>query len=1577
MDYSDELLNLHKLRSQVCDRITAHLGPGGVVTPDNKQRVSGWDKLFDFVCHQSPCVSVPACQSCIGLVANGKFSSSFLLQALLSCSAYKTDFFGLALLAAELDNLKGLDGAAAAGESALLQLARRDRCNLHQVVQAVACCCHGNLANLEQFLATGSSFFTYCLTELNRPGNTLAIRLSILDLLESFYNNSLIVYDLLSNALATVVERRPSDAETLAYAWLLIERLSERWQVGELTLCKRFTLLISCVHCLCSSLSVGCRIPNYALDFLIRQLKPDDKDCVVARRFLGAHLLISAASLLLPGWWAACPDLWKLMELAIESAPRAWLAGHVYLPLIACLSIRGTGCLDSDSEASAASASSCAAIATRLLESGLGQPDSPLPDPPPADDMPDLLISVLTNPDSFPTASQLSVVKLICGLAKLDNKSEAEFNRRCERVWLDAEVNLATSLQHRLTRLAPLASQLLWPCRSVASYRLALSSMLTQLTRLSAGGSNNRLAQSLPLALLLHQMRWHRQPRLLAVALDCLGDLAGTAAASRAMQAAVRLAATCSAACYPSLLHSAVRLWSRDDRLFSQLERLLSTWPRAADSADSKRLELARYRAYIRLAELAPSQRAIVYLDRVFRLATDPNSPDELIVLAIEFIRLLVLAKEMELESTLSRLAPNVTDSGQRASQHLHRRPKLLAAMCRLTGTAGCVRLETEQYQSFIADRVTWLWHLVADSPKRSVSCAALAALGNFRLEDFRPSREVLALCGSQLPPGCSVALLTDSDGTADEQASDREGLGERQQLLPGSVWPQIASQFLHDELDRSSALAFLSGLATKELASLPHRHQSLTSRSAEPGPSSQSSSPLVRHLASQVQSRLQQPGAEPETVAHLCDAHLRVCRSPSLTDLRLLVIESRRLPFEGSRHCLLGIVESWTDFAARLLQTLKSADLTAGQGPKKQQRPQKQSTEADWMQCVDTVVSAATKATHFTAFPLALTGLAGALTAAAGEAAGGNSGSDAAAASWCHSLFNSISAAAFGDRPVVPATGTAAAPADAVLWRRAGGDSALRCAALLCLPAASAAAAAAAAATATTEEPPDLLSLASRLLTSLEQQQQQQQQQSQLLAATGLACGDLLSRCISSCPASAVAPLCSRFSRCALAGPPGSGGSLLGLAKLAPALLLSGSADLTAQFSLTASELLKHANYDNEDLCLAVSAHLALALVSGRELRTSSSSEQSSVRDIVESLLLAQRSDTAGTVEAIRGTSRGLLIRALLALRDARQSAVEQLRAAYLQLQRAVNYQSGDGGFHSAVAALAAALGSEYQWCRLPLPPAAVRRAGLSEDRYHGDLSAAWNSTTPATGAGVAWILGNLTNWYSVASLKTDAHLWHRLSDTLDYLPDTSLLRAIVATLVAKDSSPELRHLCLDCLLSCTEQGPNTSARPLPPMDWAPAVRQLLLGPARQAQAVQCSLAKLLTRLLQFEPLPPGLLPLLQDCLQLPLLSCWCVSAASRLLHASVSSATVHSKLDSACRSFLAQQLLPSLLHQAALGRRPGLARCLVRAYCRLADCGQLDCQTAGWVREAADSLLQSADSLPDGVRALADRLL
>uniref|UniRef100_A0A1I8IZD7 Protein kinase domain-containing protein n=1 Tax=Macrostomum lignano TaxID=282301 RepID=A0A1I8IZD7_9PLAT len=595
--------------------------------------------------------------------------------------------------------------------------------------------------------------------------------------------------------------------------------------------------------------------------------------------------------------------------------------------------------------------------------------------PPPADDMPDLLISVLTNPDSFPTASQLSVVKLICGLAKLDNKSEAEFNRRCERVWLDAEVDLATSLQHRLTRLAPLASQLLWPCRSVASYRLALSSMLTQLTRLSAGGSNNRLAQSLPLALLLHQMRWHRQPRLLAVALDCLGDLAGTAAAGRAMQAAcgsgpetTRSSPSWNGCCPPGP------------------EQPI---PLIANASNS-----LAYRAYIRLAELAPSQRAIVYLDRVFRLATDPNSPDELIVLAIEFIRLLVLAKELELQSTLNRLAPNVTDSGQRTSQHLHRRPKLLAAMCRLTGTAGCVRLETEQYQSFIADRVTWLWHLVADSPKRSVSCAALAALGNFRLEDFRPSREVLALCGSQLPPGCSVALLTDSDGIADEQASDREGLGERLQLLPGSVWPQIASQFLHDELDRSSALAFLSGLATKELASLPHRHQSLTSRSAEPGPPSQSSSPLVRHLASQVQSRLQQPGAEPETVAHLCDAHLRVCRSPSLTDLRLLVIESRRLPFEGSRHCLLGIVESWTDFAARLLQTLKSAELTAAQGPKKQQRPQKQSTEADWMQCVDTVVSAATKSAHCTAFPLALTGLAGALTAAAGEAAGGNSGS-------------------------------------------------------------------------------------------------------------------------------------------------------------------------------------------------------------------------------------------------------------------------------------------------------------------------------------------------------------------------------------------------------------------------------------------------------------------------------------------------------------------------------------------------------------------------------------------------------
>uniref|UniRef100_A0A1I8GQ78 DUF2428 domain-containing protein n=1 Tax=Macrostomum lignano TaxID=282301 RepID=A0A1I8GQ78_9PLAT len=663
---------------------------------------------------------------------------------------------------------------------------------------------------------------------------------------------------------------------------------------------------------------------------------------------------------------------------------------------------------------------------------------------------------------------------------------------------------------------------------------------------------------------------------------------------------------------------------------------------------------------------------------------------------------------------------------------------------------------------SFIADRVTWLWHLVADSPKRSVSCAALAALGNFRLEDFRPSREVLALCRRLLRGACS----RDSDGTADEQASDREG------------WARDSS-------------------CCQSRAIQPVQQPS----SETPGISGAVPASAARSGARNRGSPVRCPPA-------------RVCRSPSLTDLRLLVIESRRLPFEGSRHCLLGIVESWTDFAARLLQTLKSADLTAGQGPKKQQRPQKQSTEADWMQCVDTVVSAATKATHFTAFSSGPDRLGW----RADRCGWGGCG-------WCHSLFNSISAAAFGDRPVVPATGTAAAPADAVLWRRAGGDSALRCAALLCLPAASAAAAAAAAATATTEEPPDLLSLASRLLTSLEQQQQQQQQQSQLLAATGLACGDLLSRCISSCPASAVAPLCSRFSRCALAGPPGSGGSLLGLAKLAPALLLSGSADLTAQFSLTASELLKHANYDNEDLCLAVSAHLALALVSGRELRTSSSSEQSSVRDIVESLLLAQRSDTAGTVEAIRGTSRGLLIRALLALRDARQSAVEQLRAAYLQLQRAVNYQSGDGGFHSAVAALAAALGSEYQWCRLPLPPAAVRRAGLSEDRYHGDLSAAWNSTTPATGAGVAWILGNLTNWYSVASLKTDAHLWHRLSDTLDYLPDTSLLRAIVATLVAKDSSPELRHLCLDCLLSCTEQGPNTSARPLPPMDWAPAV--------------------------------------------------------------------------------------------------------------------------------------------------------
>uniref|UniRef100_A0A1I8FP52 ACB domain-containing protein n=1 Tax=Macrostomum lignano TaxID=282301 RepID=A0A1I8FP52_9PLAT len=56
--------------------------------------VSGWDKLFDFCpATNLPCVSVPACQSCIGLVANGKFSSSFLLQALLRLFwLNKTDF---------------------------------------------------------------------------------------------------------------------------------------------------------------------------------------------------------------------------------------------------------------------------------------------------------------------------------------------------------------------------------------------------------------------------------------------------------------------------------------------------------------------------------------------------------------------------------------------------------------------------------------------------------------------------------------------------------------------------------------------------------------------------------------------------------------------------------------------------------------------------------------------------------------------------------------------------------------------------------------------------------------------------------------------------------------------------------------------------------------------------------------------------------------------------------------------------------------------------------------------------------------------------------------------------------------------------------------------------------------------------------------------------------------------------------------------------------------------------------------------------------------------------------------------
>uniref|UniRef100_A0A1I8FTZ2 DUF3322 domain-containing protein n=1 Tax=Macrostomum lignano TaxID=282301 RepID=A0A1I8FTZ2_9PLAT len=70
---------------------------------------------------------------------------------------------------------------------------------------------------------------------------------------------------------------------------------------------------------------------------------------------------------------------------------------------------------------------SCAAMSNPpTREKRLGQPDSrSARNPPPADDMPDLLISVLTNPDSFPTG--ISAVKYEVNLwlsQGWNNKSE-------------------------------------------------------------------------------------------------------------------------------------------------------------------------------------------------------------------------------------------------------------------------------------------------------------------------------------------------------------------------------------------------------------------------------------------------------------------------------------------------------------------------------------------------------------------------------------------------------------------------------------------------------------------------------------------------------------------------------------------------------------------------------------------------------------------------------------------------------------------------------------------------------------------------------------------------------------------------------------------------------------------------------------------------------------------------------------------------------------------------------------------------------------------------------------------------
>uniref|UniRef100_A0A1I8F5A0 SAM domain-containing protein n=1 Tax=Macrostomum lignano TaxID=282301 RepID=A0A1I8F5A0_9PLAT len=270
-------------------------------------------------------------------------------------------------------------------------------------------------------------------------------------------------------------------------------------------------------------------------------------------------------------------------------------------------------------------------------------------------------------------------------------------------------------------------------------------------------------------------------------------------------------------------------------------------------------------------------------------------------------------------------------------------------------------------------------------------------------------------------------------------------------------VWPQIASQFLHDELDRSSALAFLSGLATKELASLPIGSQSLTSRQSR-------GRPAMRHLASQVQSRLQAAGAEPETVSHLWRRPpARVPKSHPDRSSPLLVIESRRLPVRGEPP--LPAWALWSlgqTFAARLLQTLKSADLTAGQGRRKSSRGHR-SRALKQTGCNSLIPWCRQRPKRHIAPRFLWPDRPGWRSDRCGW---GGCGEIPALMLVSQPLQLNLSAA-FGDRPPLRSHGTAAAPADAVLWRRAGGDSVLRCAALLCLPAASAAAAAAAAATA------------------------------------------------------------------------------------------------------------------------------------------------------------------------------------------------------------------------------------------------------------------------------------------------------------------------------------------------------------------------------------------------------------------------------------------------------------------------------------------------------------------------------